>query len=131
MDKAKKQESYKILKEMIAKEVERQFKVKSFKESLDKQRRERNIQAIKERYQKKVPNLNEDSAAVKRTANTLRERALRNAKMDPEKVKKIKESLRASKRDPEKVQRIKENIARKSANKKSRKIPLNLKELVK
>ena len=128
MDKAKKQESYKILKEMIAKEVERQLKVKSFKESLDKQRRERNIQAIKERYQKKAPNLNEDSEAVKKTADTLRENALRNAEADPEKAKKIKESLRASKRDPEKVQRIKENIARKSASKK---IPLDLKELVK
>ena len=128
MDKVKKQESYKILKEMIAKEVERQLKVKSFKESLNKQRRERNIQAIKERYQKRTSNLNEDSVAVKRTANTLRENALRNAKKDPEKVKKIKESLQSSKKDPEKVQRIKESIARKPVSKK---IPLNLKELVK
>ena len=128
MDKAKKQESYKILKEMIAKEVERQLKVKSFKESLDKQRRERNIQAIKERYQKRTSNLNEDSVAVKRTANTLREKALKNAKRDPEKVKKIKESLQSSKRDPEKVQRIKESVMRKSVNKK---IPLSLKELIK
>lgn len=128
MDKAKKQESYKILKEMIAKEVERQLKVRSFKESLDKQRRERNIQAIKERYQKRNPNLNEDSEAIKRTANTLREKALRNAKRDPEKVRKIKESLQNSKRDPEKVQRIKESVMRKSVNKK---IPLSLKELIK
>lgn len=128
MDKAKKQESYKILKEMIAKEVERQLKVKSFKESLDKQRRERNLQAIKERYQKRNPNLNEDSEAVKRTANTLREKALRNAKRDPEKVRKIKESLQASKKDPEKVRRIKESIVKKPVSKK---IPLNLKELVK
>lgn len=128
MDKAKKQESYKILKEMIAKEVERQLKVKSFKESLDQQRRERNLQAIKERYQKRNPNLKEDSVAVKRTASTLREKALRNAKRNPEKVRKIKESLRASKRDPEKVQRIKESVMRKPASKK---IPLSLKELVK
>lgn len=128
MDKAKKQESYKILKEMIAKEVERQLKVKSFKESLDQQRRERNLQAIKERYQKRNPNLNEDSVAVKRTASTLREKALRNTRRDPEKVRKIKESLQASRRDPEKVQKIKESIAKRP---ESKKIPLNLKELVK